>query len=658
MIAWLFAATRTAADNVQDRIEGVGSTDPIEALLYLITLSFWAVITWQAIEFEFSRALFGVIVLGGCIAFYTVSNLVEARQDGQTLRAVGMLGSLVVGAGVTTYVVANFDTLQNVRVGWITTTDFALAIVFILTILYLTYDAYGGMFFAVVTGIILYSLYGNFVPFGLGHGGLPLDRAVQMGMLEFRGVYGSLTQVMGTLVAPFLLFAGVIRMYGGFALIIRFAVWFSKYSKSGIVQMAVISSMIIGSITGSALANTSITGSFTIPTISSTGVAPKTAAAIESMASSGGQIMPPVMGVAAFLMADILQRSVVDIFVAAAIPALVFYFVLLISVNRIGKQTEDEDVDIMGTAMDAMPDMQRWMDDALRPSFPGYKLLEAAQFVVPFVYLLYLLGVERMAVLNAGMYASGLLVVFGAANIFLRNLSGRGVAGLPDAATETLRQTSKGLRDGLDTLAPLAIIVASIGVLVDLLFTTGVPARLSYTLIDISGGVLAILLVLTMALSIALGMGMPTTAAYLVVALLIAPNLIDFGIDELSAHFFVFYFAILSVITPPIAPGIVIASGIADSDFWETCVEAVKISLPIYVLPFAFVYNPALVTPNPTTGTLVVAVLALLGAAVMVYSIRLDRVPVLDRPIEHRPTRYGVRGALLVVGIAIMINPV
>jgi TRAP transporter 4TM/12TM fusion protein len=626
-------------------------------VLYALAVVFWLFVSWQTVKQELARPLFGVIVLGGAITAYTIEHISQARAHGEAGRTAALGASLIINILVSSYVVLNFSVLQTVRVGYATQVDYAIAAVFLATILYLTYDAYGTAFAGMIIAVLIYSQFGHLFPSWLYHGGLSIERGLQVGMLDFQGVYGTLTQIMGTMVAPFLLLAGLLRSFGGFGLIVRGAFWFSTRVKTGIGQMAVISSLLIGSINGSALANTTITGSFTIPVLKSTGIKKEQAAAIEAVSSSGGQIMPPVMGVAAFLMADILAQPLVDIFVAAAIPALIFYLTISVSVYQINKRETDSQPLSKSRIIEEIPEMRNWLEkDHPRQHSLSYRLLEVLQFLIPIGVLFYQLGVVRTTVMRAGMFAAGTMVLTGIGFLIASNLLDQteDFATVPQA---TLSQLGSGIRDGLESLAPLTIVVAAIGLMVDTLFTTGLPATLAFALIDISGGILPILLVITMILCIVLGMGMPTSASYLVVALLIAPNLIDFGIPELPAHFFVLYFAILAAITPPIAPGIVIASGIADADFWKSSAEAMKIAIPVFVLPFAFIYSPQLVSSEVSLNMIITAVAVIIGTTILSVGLNSrgfsERLPTDTAPAIGRLVQIAV----ILVGIVIMVVP-
>lgn len=637
--------------------DSVRTTGRTTIVLYVLTVCFWGFVTWHALAMRIPRPQFGVVVLGAATTFYTLDEAPEALADGERVRAAVLAIAFAVGAVATVYVVLNYVTLQNVRIGYNTGVDYAVAAAFVATIVYLTYDAYGGIFTSIIVAAVLYAQFGYVFPSWLHHGGITIEQGLQFGMLNLQGVYGNLTQVMGTLVAPFLLLAGLIRLFGGFALVMEFSIWVSRRYRSAVAQMAVVTSMLIGSINGSALANTAITGSFTIPILQTTGIDDEQAAAIESVASTGGQIMPPVMGVAAFLMADILQRPLLDIFVAAVVPALVFYGAVILSVYQIARRAELTEVDLDAVAPEDLPESRDWFDGDARRSAPS-RVLEVLQFVLPLVVLFYMLGVRGTTVLIAGMAASGAMIVAGVGYATAASTLDDTNLGLLAALVETVVDTAAGLREGARSLGPLTIVVAAIGLMVDSLFTTGLPSTLSFALIDLSGGVTWLLLALTGVLCVVLGMGMPTSAAYLVVALLIAPRLVDFGIPELPAHFFVLYFAVLAVITPPIAPGVVVAAGIADADFWRSCLEAIKIAAPMFVLPFAFVYDPALVTTDVTLRSVTSALLLLFGAGALSIGLN-SRSPLagihdaLDAPV----VAWGVRSVVAVAGIAIMVRP-
>ncbi|KYH24963.1 DctM-like transporter [Halalkalicoccus paucihalophilus] len=562
----------------------------------------WAWILYYAFTQGVQRILFTITFLGSIMLVYLGNELIEAYEDEDKLGLVGLSLSTVITAVTTAYMIMFYNELLRVRVGTALPREYAIAAAFFLVILYLSYRAYGLSFLAVIVGVILYGLYGNYVPGILRHGGFSVSRMMSIMVLDFQGVYGSISRIIATWVALFLLYAGLMRGFGAFDLIMRIGLRSANYVRSGVALSAVTSSIIIGSITGSQAANTAITGSFTIPLMKETGMKGETAGGIESVASTGGQIMPPIMGAAAFVMASLLGITYVDVIIAGIIPAMIFYGSITFAVHYkgIGQLSEQT------TKIDVESQFEEQMS---QKEF----IIQCLRFGIPFALLIYVLGVLQYTVLTAALYTIIAMFITGFGFPLVQtameggDLQAECVSLLGDAAT--------GFREGAMILAPIAIIIAAINGVVDVFTASGIPGILSLALLDLSGGVMLTAVILAMVISIVLGMGMPTVAAYVIVAALIAPALIQqFFVPDLAAHFFVLYAAILSGLTPPIAIAVVVATGIAESNFWRTAHEALKISTPIYVLPFAFIYNPELVVGGFGTQTFLSGIIALLGA--------------------------------------------
>jgi TRAP transporter 4TM/12TM fusion protein len=494
----------------------------------------------------------------------------------------------VAALAATGYVALHFDRLQGSApiVGW-TNTDYYVGLVILYLSTDATYRAYGKAIAAVVAGSLLYAsaAVGPYLPGIFQHSGFGLAKISREGAIGLSGVYGFILTVGSTWVAVFIMFAGMAKVFGLMDFIIDVSRETRKTLDSGVVHIAVIGSMIMGSITGSAAANTATTGSFTIPMMKDQGVGSDFAAAIESVASSGGQMLPPVMGVAAFLMADFLGISYVRVIQAGLLPALIFYFSVFVAVHLLVRK-------------------HGWMVDA-EGTFDRSVVLGGLHFLVPLFVLVYMLAVERLTPLGAGKWTIVALV----ATMFVRNLAVDG----PSLWTilETAWQTVRGLKQGAVEMAPLVGVLASLGIVLSMLTQTGLTQKISAQMIGLAGGVFVFLLVLAMLTSILFGLGMPTPAAYVLVVILVAPAMVSFGVREITAHMFVFYFAMLSAITPPVAISVAIGSKIADAPFLRSAKQALRIGAPGFVIPFAFVANEGLLywsLPETPIAVLVVFV--------------------------------------------------
>lgn len=608
----------------------------LNKIFVLGAVLFWVFMFYQIIYRVFQRRQFGILFLGTMIALYILKELSNNELELNWVDISGLSISFIINLIVTVYFFVNFNTIVR-QTGIASDFEYLLAILYLGTITYLTYREFGLPIVAVLLFTIMYAIYGQYFPGFLRHGGLGTRRVLQITVVNITGVFGSLTQIVGAWIALFMLYSGLFNLYGGFDYILEVAVKTTIYVKSGVAQTAVIASMIIGSINGSATANTGITGSVTIPMMKDNGMKSETAGAIEAIASTGGQIMPPVMGLAAFLMAQILLRPYTDILVAALIPAVIFYLSFAMVVHMVAvRQIDQDEVD---KTREEIKQGKKDRDAAFKGRWG-----DAIKYVIPFIVLVYSLGIAGFTVGLSAVLSSVAMMATGIGVPLAKRLSIENVR-------TVAQQTLDGAIEGVTILGPIAVIVASINAIVDVLLTTGMPTKFSLSILSLSGGTLLVAALLAMFVCIVLGLGMPTSASYLIVALLIAPALINnFEVPELAAHFFVFFAALLAVITPPIAPGAAIASGIAGSDFMETALEASRMGAALFILPFSFLYHPEIVSTSVNGETLFSALLVLLGSFSVVYS--------LNYYMNYRNTlRLAVRALFLVLGLLAMVYP-
>ncbi|MFC6835943.1 TRAP transporter permease [Halomarina ordinaria] len=521
------------------------------------------------------------------------------------LRSVGRfdwlltLVSAVVTLLAAAYVETNFDRLLEdaVVVGY-TQMDHLVGLVIVALVVDATRRAYGWAITSVVLAAIAYALVGPWLPGFLGHTGMDLTDVARYGAIGLSGTYGFILGVGTTWVAVFIMFAGLAQAYGALDYVLDVGEEAGSRLKTGVVQMAVVSSMAMGSITGSAAANTATTGSFTIPMMQRQGVRDDFAAAIESVASSGGQMMPPVMGVAAFLMADLLGISYVDVLQAALIPAILFYFSVGVAVQfavlRYGWTTERTG------------------------SFDPRVLLKGVHFAVPLAVLVVTLVYYRLTPLSAGLYTTLVMVP----TVFVRDLAVEGAS--LGTLWGTLVDTVAGLRDGALDMAPLVGVLAAMGIIIEMLTQTGLANKVSFRMVGLAGGVFVAVLLMAMVLSIVFGLGMPTPAAYILVVILVAPGIIEVGVPELVAHLFVFYFAMLSAITPPVAVAVAVGARIADADFLRTGKQAMRLGAAGFFIPFAFVTNESLIIWSFPATPIHAAVVAIGVVALVAATIGYD----------------------------------
>ncbi|SDR35496.1 TRAP transporter permease [Natronobacterium texcoconense] len=627
--------------------------------LAVFSIVFWGYIMWMAYlrgavtGSAPSRARFGAGFLGGIIvlyAFYEMINRVDGGNrffltDLKALFSRDNLGDtglllVVILLTVPTTAYAYVNALELTQRGYITQPELVVALLFTLVMIYITWRAFGITFLAVLLAGIAYGYFGYLIPGTLGHTGIGFDRLFRILVMTMDGFFGFLTQLTAAWIALFLLYAGMLKAYGAFDLILRAATRTGKYLDSGVAQTAVIASAVIGSVNGSQTANAGMTGSFTIPMMKKSGVKPATAGGIESVASTSGQVLPPVMGAGAFVMAQFVPgSSYFDVIVAGLIPAAILMVVIFVAVHYAAAPQIEE------------PNMDEIFDEKLETLELA---LEGLKFGIPLILLVYLLGILQFTVGTSAFWTVVSMAVLGITVPVAKEVyDSADVRRAFWAFVGGLKQTFNGFREGVVVLAPVAVILAAINGVVDILMATGVPGALSLTLMDLSGGVLIIAALMAMVICIILGLGMPTTAAYTIVAILIAPTLVNqFFLPEFAGHFFVFYAAILAGLTPPIATCVAVATGIAGSNFWRTCFEAIKISAPLFVLPFSFIYHPEIVDHGGEFGTsvLLTGFIVLLGSLVIIHGLNyrfdLDRWPA-----------YALRGFFFGLGVMVMVHP-
>jgi TRAP transporter 4TM/12TM fusion protein len=654
------------------------------ALITVIGIGLTVGTMYFAWKYPIARNKFAVIFFGVGVTLYYLSKALdrietpanEAERSNLTGRlsdrrfgqfqlvdAAICLVSAVTAAIVGTYVTINFFRLSRRAIVFgFNTTDLYVGLIIVALTIDATRRAYGWAIALVTVASVAYALLGSSLPGFLSHSGFQLEDIATFGAVRIRGAFSFIMEVGATWVAIFIMFAGLARAYGALDFILGIGQKIGQNLRSGVVHVAIITSMAMGSITGSATANTATTGSFTIPMMKRQGVRKDYAAAIESVASSGGQIMPPVMGVAAFLMATIIGVSYVRIIQAALIPALLFYFSVGIAVQfvvlRYGWTTERENEgSIVRSLFSAQVATRMFYLLILVGSFYAARIVGGASlltaggiaavtllvvrflqavafgrsdetaisefigamgqffkgghFGIPIAVLLYTLVIMQLSPLAAGLYTTLSMI----ATMIIRDQFMHGPiaetsgaeAGSPleeGAATlgRTLFTTLKGFKWGALDMAPLVGVLAAIGVITAMVTETGLTGKISTRMVALAGGVLLVALLLAMITSILFGLGMPTPAAYILVATLLTAPLQELGVATITSHLFVFYFAMLSAITPPVAVAVAVGSNIADSGFMITAKQSLRIGVAGFVIPFALVTNDSLITWT-LTGT-------------------------------------------------------
>ena len=454
----------------------------------------------------------------------------------------------------------------------------------------------GWSLIVILAVLVVYALFSDLAPGKLEGRPIPAADILRLLGTDSTATLGAPLQVAAFIVVLFILFGRFLLITGGAEVLTDAARRLAGEGRGATAKMAVIASGFMGSISGSAVSNVMSTGVITIPAMRRAGFSREKAGAIEAVASTGGQIMPPVMGAAAFLMAELLQLPYQQIILAALVPAVLYFWAVYLQIS------------ILAARNDLGSD-----DDSQAKAWPLI-LPHALVVVVPMTVLLAGLFLFSAPAGKAVVWASGALVLMG-----LLDLTGRGRIALKDVG--------RALVEAGAASAQILLVCAVAGMIIGLLSASGLSFGLSFLLLELGKGSLLLLLVLTALVSILLGMGLPTTGVYLLLATLAAPPLVQLGIGALEAHFFVLYFGLLSMITPPVALAAFAAASIASAPAMRTAVEAVRFGWVAFALPFLFVYQPGLLMQGDWIDVLWVAgstlvAIPLITAAMLGYGHR------------------------------------
>lgn len=478
-----------------------------------------------------------------------------------------------VGAFVGLYISFNYNALIY-RAGEQTTTDIVVATIAILLVLEATRRVVGLPIVIIASTFLVYAKLGPYMPGFLNHRGYSIGRIVSHMYYTTEGILGIPIGVSSTFIFLFILFGAFLEKTGIGKFFIDLANSLAGKAVGGPAKVSVLSSALTGTISGSSVANTVGTGSFTIPLMKSLGYKPEFAGAVEAAASTGGQIMPPIMGAAAFLMVEFIGVPYITIAKAAVIPALLYFTGIWIMVDLEARKTG-----LKGLKAEQLPKFSKVMIQS------GYLLL-------PIVAIVYFL-VKGATPIKAALYGIIISVLAGA---------------IRKETRLNFKMLLEALEQGAKSALGVAIACASAGIIVGTVTLTGLGLKLGNGLVSLAGGNLILTLVFTMITSLILGMGAPTTANYIITSTIAAPAIMKLGVPALAAHMFTFYFGIVADITPPVALAAFAGSAIAGSDPLKTGINASKIAIAAFIIPYIFVMNPAILLIN-TTPTLVVQII-------------------------------------------------
>lgn len=441
----------------------------------------------------------------------------------------------------------------------------------------------------IIASIFLaYAFFGDRLPLMFAHSGLSMERIITQIGLSNNGIFGTPLGVSASYVVLFVIFGAFLEKSGAGGIFIDLAMALVGRFRGGAAKVAVVASSLFGSISGSQVANVVSTGVLTIPLMKKGGYKPEYAGAVESVASTGGMLLPPVMGAVAFLIADFLQISYAQVALAALIPALLYYFAIFIMV----------DLRAAKLGLSSVKEVKTINVKQL--------LLKKGHLTIPLVILVYLLMVAQITTVKA---------------VFWSIISVPLICLIRKETRMSLKQISGALQDGIKMSLVVIAACACAGIVIGVIDMTGIGLRFSGLLLDLSGGNLLLLCLLTMVASIILGMGLPPVACYLILAILAAPAMTQMGVPPLAAHLFIFYFGTLSAITPPVAIAAYAAAGIAKSNPMRVAFQACGLGIVAFIIPFMFVYGPELILQGTVWGIIYSTVTAVIGVAGIAISI-------------------------------------
>lgn len=479
-----------------------------------------------------------------------------------------------LGAAAPLYIVFNYHELV-MRAGMVTPTDLVVGLLAIALVIEAARRVVGWPIVIVALVFVSYAFLGPYIPGDFAHQGASLKRLVGHLFYTTEGIMGIPLGVSSTFIFLFILFGAYLERTGLGQFFIDLANAVAGWAVGGPAKVAVLSSGLMGTVSGSSVANVVGTGSFTIPMMKRLGYKPEFAGAVEAAASTGGQLMPPIMGAAAFLMAEFIGIPYIEVAKAAVIPAILYFAGIWIGVHLEAKKTG-----LKGMSREELPKI-------------GKILLGRGHLLIPLIAIVVLL-VKQYTPMRAALW--GIILAIGAS--LLRSstrISWRGVL--------------EGLEAGARAALGVLVACACAGIIVGVVTLTGLGLKLASVLVDLAQGLLLPTLMLTMVASLLLGMGIPTTANYVITSTIAAPTLMLLGVPPLPAHMFCFYFGVIADITPPVALAAYAGSGIAKGNPMTTGVNAFKLAIAAFVIPYIFVLSPSMLLID-TTAIEVVRIIA------------------------------------------------
>ncbi|WP_024953890.1 TRAP transporter permease [Sulfurospirillum arcachonense] len=464
---------------------------------------------------------------------------------------------------------------------------------------------------------LAYGLWGHYIPGNFGHQEIPMDSFLGTLVIAEGGVFGSLTGISVNVVAVFVILGAFVGVGEGGNAFMSMSTKLAGRLRGGAAKVSVLASAFFGSISGSASANVASTGAFTIPTMKRLHYPSSLAAAVEAVASTGGQIMPPLMGAGAFIMAELLGVNYTIIMSAAIFPAILFFFTVWIG------------IDVFAKKYNLVP-----MDKSLIPSL-NYVVKLSPFFLIPFGFLL-----SALLIYGKTPQFSAALAIFASISLLIIDKNWK------ISLKEFVIKFLEGSITASKQISTIASVIICAGIIIGVLNITGVGVKITSAILFLSGGELWIALILTALACLILGMEVPTTAAYIICVSVAGPILQEYGLSALQSHLFIFWFALLSTITPPVCGTVFIASGMADTNWLPVVSKAMKLGIGLYIVPLSFIVNPNLIHPDTHLFLALVSFVKIaLGLAILSNALVNDRLSKI------------LRAGMIIVSIAVIMFP-
>lgn len=516
------------------------------------------------------------IHLGFLLVIFYINAMVDSEKRWEQI-FLGIMALFALGG--CAYITILDENLQ-LRAGIVYASDILFAILLIIAIFEACRRKMGNPLVIITLVFVAYAFLGKYIPGFLNQPGMTLKKFTSLVYLTTDGIFGSPLYASASYVVLFVLLGAIMSVSGIGDYMTNLATSLFGHMRGGPAKVAVVASDFFGSISGSPTANVIGTGTFTIPMMKKNGFEPEFAAAVEATASTGGAIMPPIMGSTAFIMAEMLGIPYTAVAKAALIPAILYFLAVLFGVDIYAAKHG-----LKGIPRSQLPKVR--------------SMLKQIYMLAPLIFLIFCMAVFNMTIVRSGLLTIIVTLV------------------LVEINPKTRMTKEQWLQIPVQTVksaVSVGIACAMAGIISGVIMGSGLGYRISSILTSVAGTSMLLLLVLTMVVSLIMGMGVPTTAAYLVLASLVAPTMIQLGIPPLAAHMFIFYFGCISSITPPVALAAYAGAGLAGCDPNKTGYKAFRLAFCSFLMPYLFVYNPVLLMEGGVLDILWSLVTALIGA--------------------------------------------